>query len=328
MIFDGAVWRRPDGALRSDVVLTEGAVYTVVSERAEVTADSLRAAGRRRRPVHRPTRSCGTSRSQRRRPIGPASWRTRSPHRRRRPTTWCWRSKRGSAANVVYDLDAPTPTAGVDAVDDFLFTSRRGFCEQIASALAVMLRTQGVPARLATGYVPGERDRISGVWKVRASMLTRGSRSGSPTRDGRPSTPPPMFRSAVRSTRVPSVATWRGRIGTAVGENFVALVGIVLAGALALVVARVVRLASSSPPAGPVGTAAGPTGTRRGGAGDRHHLLEPRARPAVGGLRIRTMRSKCAIWRSSSIGLSSTRRGPMHDDIYETAGGLSERLDI
>ena len=37
VIFDGAVWRRPDGALRSDVVLTEGAVYTVVSERPEVT---------------------------------------------------------------------------------------------------------------------------------------------------------------------------------------------------------------------------------------------------------------------------------------------------
>ena len=32
-----------------------------------------------------------------------------------------------------------------------------------------MLRSQGVPARLATGYVAGERDRVSGVWKVRAS---------------------------------------------------------------------------------------------------------------------------------------------------------------
>ena len=73
------------------------------------------------------------------------------------------------AAHVEYDLDAPVPGAGVDAVDDFLFESQRGFCEQIASALAVMLRTQGVPARLATGYVPGDRDRISGVWKVRAS---------------------------------------------------------------------------------------------------------------------------------------------------------------
>ena len=61
------------------------------------------------------------------------------------------------------------PAEGVDAVDDFLFVSQRGFCEQIASALTVMLRSQGVPARLATGYLPGERDRVSGVWKVRAS---------------------------------------------------------------------------------------------------------------------------------------------------------------
>jgi hypothetical protein len=73
------------------------------------------------------------------------------------------------AAHVQYDLNAPVPAAGTDAVDDFLFESQRGFCEQIASALAVMLRAEGVPARLATGYVPGERDRISGVWKVRGS---------------------------------------------------------------------------------------------------------------------------------------------------------------
>jgi hypothetical protein len=32
-----------------------------------------------------------------------------------------------------------------------------------------MLRSQGVPARLATGYVPGERDRVSGVWNVKGS---------------------------------------------------------------------------------------------------------------------------------------------------------------
>jgi hypothetical protein len=61
------------------------------------------------------------------------------------------------------------PAEGADAVDDFLFQSRLGFCEQIASALTIMLRSQGVPARLATGYVPGERDRVSGVWNVRSS---------------------------------------------------------------------------------------------------------------------------------------------------------------
>ena len=72
-------------------------------------------------------------------------------------------------ANVEYDLDAPLPDAGEDAVHDFLFDTRLGFCEQIASALTVMLRTQGVPARLVTGYLPGTRDRIAGVFEVRAS---------------------------------------------------------------------------------------------------------------------------------------------------------------
>ncbi|MEP4648671.1 MAG: transglutaminase-like domain-containing protein, partial [Ilumatobacter sp.] len=69
--------------------------------------------------------------------------------------------------NTLYDLNAPVPDG--DAVDDFLFGSQRGFCEQIASSLVVMLRSQGVPARLATGYVPGTRDRISGVFEVKAS---------------------------------------------------------------------------------------------------------------------------------------------------------------
>ena len=77
--------------------------------------------------------------------------------------------ERWLGANTEYDLDAPVPPDGADAVDDFLFESKLGYCEQIASTLTVMLRSQGVPARLATGYVPGERDRVSGVWKVRAS---------------------------------------------------------------------------------------------------------------------------------------------------------------
>jgi hypothetical protein len=73
------------------------------------------------------------------------------------------------AEHVEYDLDAPLPDEGEDAVHDFLFDSRRGFCEQIASALAIMLRTQGVPTRVATGYAAGVRDRVAGVFEVRAS---------------------------------------------------------------------------------------------------------------------------------------------------------------
>ena len=55
-----------------------------------------------------------------------------------------------------YDLTSPVPAPGQDAVDDFLFVSHRGFCEQFASAAVVMLRSTGIPARLVTGYSHGD----------------------------------------------------------------------------------------------------------------------------------------------------------------------------
>ncbi|MBQ1784537.1 MAG: DUF3488 domain-containing transglutaminase family protein [Gammaproteobacteria bacterium] len=48
------------------------------------------------------------------------------------------------------------PRLGEDAIDDFLFDSRRGFCGHYASATAMVLRAAGVPARLVTGYQGGE----------------------------------------------------------------------------------------------------------------------------------------------------------------------------
>jgi hypothetical protein len=55
-----------------------------------------------------------------------------------------------------YRLDTPAPRRGQEAVDDFLFTTREGFCEQFASAAAVLLRAVGVPTRLAVGYADGK----------------------------------------------------------------------------------------------------------------------------------------------------------------------------
>jgi len=52
-------------------------------------------------------------------------------------------------------------------VDDFLFRSRVGWCEQIASSLVVMARSIGIPARLVTGFVPGSRDALTGRFVVR-----------------------------------------------------------------------------------------------------------------------------------------------------------------
>ncbi len=71
--------------------------------------------------------------------------------------------------NVVYTLDIPPLPEGADAVEQFLFVDRRGFCNQIASSLTVMARSLDIPARVVTGYVPGDRDRVTGEWVVRAS---------------------------------------------------------------------------------------------------------------------------------------------------------------
>lgn len=59
-------------------------------------------------------------------------------------------------SNEKYNLSSPVPADGEDAVDDFLFVSHQGFCEQFATAAVIMLRSQGIPARFVTGYVDGD----------------------------------------------------------------------------------------------------------------------------------------------------------------------------
>ena len=54
--------------------------------------------------------------------------------------------------------DAEAPPAGDDAVDFFLFDSRVGYCDYYASALVVMARSLGIPARYAIGYVARRAD--------------------------------------------------------------------------------------------------------------------------------------------------------------------------
>ncbi len=70
-------------------------------------------------------------------------------------------------AHTRYSVDAPLSPPDVDVVDDFLFHTRLGWCEQIASSLVVLARSVGIPARLATGFVPGERDELTGRFVVR-----------------------------------------------------------------------------------------------------------------------------------------------------------------
>ena len=61
------------------------------------------------------------------------------------------------------------PLLDNNAVDEFLFGAKRGFCEHYASAFVVMMRSARVPARVVTGYQGGETNPVDGVFTVRQS---------------------------------------------------------------------------------------------------------------------------------------------------------------
>lgn len=61
------------------------------------------------------------------------------------------------------------PRLEQDSVDDFLFTTRQGFCEHFASAFTVLARAAGIPARVVVGYQGGEVNPMTGYIVVRQS---------------------------------------------------------------------------------------------------------------------------------------------------------------
>jgi protein-glutamine gamma-glutamyltransferase len=71
--------------------------------------------------------------------------------------------------NYTYSLSSRRPPAGMSPVDDFLFKSKRGYCEHYASAMVLMLRTIGIPARIVTGFYGGEFNEYGGYVIVRQS---------------------------------------------------------------------------------------------------------------------------------------------------------------
>jgi protein-glutamine gamma-glutamyltransferase len=67
-----------------------------------------------------------------------------------------------------YKLDAAEKPVR-DPLADFLFVRKEGYCEYFASAMAVMLRAEGIPSRVATGFQTGYFNNVSGLYVVRAS---------------------------------------------------------------------------------------------------------------------------------------------------------------
>jgi transglutaminase-like putative cysteine protease len=64
-----------------------------------------------------------------------------------------------------YTISAPP--VGFNATDEFLFTTRLGFCQHFSSAYAVFMRSAGVPTRVVTGYVGGHYNALGDYWLLR-----------------------------------------------------------------------------------------------------------------------------------------------------------------
>ena len=68
----------------------------------------------------------------------------------------------------VYTIQPPL-LSQTSSMDDFLFNTRRGFCEHYASAFTLLMRAADIPARVATGYLGGELSTAGGHFIVRQS---------------------------------------------------------------------------------------------------------------------------------------------------------------
>jgi transglutaminase-like putative cysteine protease len=96
-----------------------------------------------------------------------------------RAVTATWRAQHGdnsaailAAAQNFFNQQLLTytlnpPLLGTDMVDEFLFDSKRGFCEHFATAFVFALRAAGVPARVVAGYQGGEINPVDGFLEVR-----------------------------------------------------------------------------------------------------------------------------------------------------------------
>ena len=163
-----SIFLRDDGTIVSPIALGSGAVYTVRSYPNTAAPSTLAAQG----------------------DADPADGLTPAERRHYLELPYAYPRAQALAASVTaaapstyakvqaligwmgshtrYSTTIPPIAAGQDAVDTFLFTTRTGFCEQISSALAVMLRTLGIPAREAVGFVPGPYNPITDLYDIQA----------------------------------------------------------------------------------------------------------------------------------------------------------------
>ncbi|ADE12451.1 transglutaminase TgpA family protein [Sideroxydans lithotrophicus] len=68
-----------------------------------------------------------------------------------------------------FEYTLEPPLLGFNSVDDFLFNSKKGFCEHYAGSFVFLMRAAGLPARVVTGYQGGEYNELGGYYILRQS---------------------------------------------------------------------------------------------------------------------------------------------------------------
>lgn len=91
-----------------------------------------------------------------------------------------WRARSDSDSTLVrtaltffnqagFEYTLEPPLLGVNSVDDFLFESKKGFCEHYAGSFVFLMRAAGIPARVVTGYQGGEYNDLGDYYILRQS---------------------------------------------------------------------------------------------------------------------------------------------------------------
>ena len=94
------------------------------------------------------------------------TWPIASPNKPRPPSSECWRSTNISWKIIATALKAIRPRSVIRS-RNFFSRRKTGYCEHYATAMVVMLRTIGIPARLVTGFLATEWNEYGGYFTVR-----------------------------------------------------------------------------------------------------------------------------------------------------------------
>ncbi len=146
--------------------------------------------------------------------------------------------------HYTYDYFPPAQPPNTDAVDQFLFVDKRGVCEHFVSAMVIMLRSLGIPARLVAGFGSGQYNAFTNYYEVRANdahawVEVYFSDYGwipfdpTPGWNGDPQTgavPRWVFSGAMADLKLPSLPL--GEIAQAISGGLGLIVGLVIVAAL------------------------------------------------------------------------------------------------